>query len=247
MLFVDSEWNSQKHLTNKQINKSIMTAKKTTVAVTITSDLLCPWCFVGLRKLQQGAELLANSNVSIEPIITWKPFMLRPNIPPEGQLKDGTPASRVGSRLARAGEEVGINFTGLTDRAPNTSMFHATVKYLQDEIRIDPTKVTDFHVDVFEAYFTLGIFPDQEGILKNIYDSTTRQHVKDLYADADMLARLIEEMTEEAMSASRSGTSGVPTFAFDGDAPAFSGAQSSKVFAEVLQQYANAKMHSSMT
>ena len=216
-----------------------MTVKRS-VAVTITSDLLCPWCFIGLKLLQRGAGY-----VDIEPVITWKPFILRPNIPLEGQLKGGTPSSRVGSHLARQGKSVGIEFTGLTDRAPNTALFHATIKYLQDEIKLSAEKVTEFHIDVFEAYFTLGIFPDQDGILKNIRDQSTRRHVQNLFADNDTLDRLTEEVRREAMEASRRGISGVPTFSFENDGPAFSGAQPAEKFAYVLQQYANTKTASS--
>ena len=214
---------------------------KRSVAVTITSDLMCPWCFIGLKLLQEGAR-----SVDIEPVITWKPFILRPDIPLERQMKGGTPSSRVGSHLARQGKAVGIEFTGLTDRTPNTALFHATIKYLQDEIKLSAEKVTEFHMDVFEAYFTLAIFPgEQEGILKNIGDQSTRRHVQNLFADTDRLARLTEEVRREAMEASLRGISGVPTFSFENDGPAFSGAQPAEKFAYVLEQYANTQTASS--
>ena len=82
------------------------------VQVAITSDLMCPWCWVGLRKLQQASKA-----TQIDTVIEWKPFMLRPHIPEEGQLKsDPTPASRVSRHLKQAGKSVDIDFTGLTDR-----------------------------------------------------------------------------------------------------------------------------------
>jgi predicted DsbA family dithiol-disulfide isomerase len=108
---------------------STMTTKasKAIVNVDITSDLMCPWCWVGLCKLQ-----LAAKETGIATNITWKPFLLRPNIPIEGQPKGGTPESRTGQQLKHAGKSVGIDFTGLTDRTPNTILFHATIKMLQD-------------------------------------------------------------------------------------------------------------------
>jgi predicted DsbA family dithiol-disulfide isomerase len=210
--------------------------KRAVVNVTITSDLMCPWCWVGLRKLQQ-----ASKDSKIDVAIEWKPFFLRPNMPVEGQPKGGTPASRAGSRLKQAGESVGIDFTGLTDRTPNTALFHATLKYLQETLKIDPRTVTEFHEAVFEGYFTLGVFPDQNGILKAagkvkdpiVYESVAQLYQKD---HTTFLPDLLEEVAKEAMEASRRGISGVPTFAFDGQ-EAFSGAQPVDTFIRYLEDY----------
>lgn len=141
-------------MTSKATSKSV-------VNVDITSDLMCPWCWVGLRKLQA-----ASKETGITTNITWRPFLLRPNIPIEGQPKGGTPETRVGKHLKLAGKDVGIDFTGLTDRTPNTVLFHATLKMLQEHPSISNESVTLFHEAVFEAYFTLGIFPDQNGLLR---------------------------------------------------------------------------------
>jgi len=100
--------------------------------VTITSDLICPWCWVGLRKLQE-----ASKDANVKANITWKPFMLRPGLPEDGMPKGGEPASRVPHHLKQAGRSVGIDFTSLTDRTPNTEVFHATIKFLQDDVKVD--------------------------------------------------------------------------------------------------------------
>jgi len=230
---------------------NLSSKKATGVAVTITSDLMCPWCWIGLEKLQQASR---ESRIPIN--ITWKPFLLRPSIPETtGQPKGGTPSSRVGAHMYSQGKAVGIDFTGLTDHAPNSVLFHATLKYLQDVIQLDSETVTAFHVDVFEAYFTLGIFPGtKEGILKNVKDPTVRRHVEDLYynnSDDDdnvkngrtmsQLEQLKREVVEEAKHASlQEGVTGVPTFAFGGDKAAFSGAQHVDTFARYLNHYASA-------
>ncbi|KAL3919956.1 MAG: hypothetical protein SGILL_003496 [Bacillariaceae sp.] len=208
---------------------------KRIVPVTITSDLMCPWCWVGLRKMQQAAK-----TTHIEPKITWKPFQLRPGIPEEGQPKGGTPASRVGSHLKSQGRAEGIDFTGLTDRTPNTSLFHATIAYLQDDLKVDSDVVTEFHEAVFEAYFTLGIFPDQDGLLtaaKKVKDPVVAGHIQDLYANPALLSQLKSKVQEEARMAAARGIDGVPTFSFGGK-PAFSGAQSVSTFSHFLEEYA---------
>lgn len=209
---------------------------KAVVHLTMTSDLMCPWCWVGLRKLQDAAE-----KSGVEVGIVWKPFLLRPNMPVEGILKsDPTPESRVNYRLKQAGQEVGINFTGLTDRTPNTTLFHAVMKYLQDHLRMDAKLVTAYHESVFEGYFTLGEFPDESGLLKAAKrvprkGDVLEHHLVALFQDEDHLQRLKEDVTQEARAASRRGISSVPTFEFS-KGIVFSGAQPVATFEAAMHQ-----------
>lgn len=209
---------------------------KEAVNVSITSDLVCPWCWVGLRKLQQASQ---ESGVAVK--IHWKPYMLRPNSPVDGVPKGGSPASRAGKHLHQAGESVGINFTGLTDRTPNTTLFHATLKFLQDTMKFTPETVTEFHEAVFEGYFTLGVFPDKEGIMKSakrVTDPNVHESIAQLYKTAPVeLAKLQNQVIDEAVEESRRGVSGVPTFVFNGHY-GFSGAQPIDVFVRYLKSYA---------
>lgn len=207
------------------------------VNVSIISDLMCPWCWVGLRHLQK-----ASKETNIETRIKWYPFMLRPNIPSEGTPKGGSPASRVGDHLRQAGKAAGIDFTGLTDRTPNTALFHATIKYLQEELQMDSRIVTEFHEAVFEGYFTTGVYPDKNGILlgaRKVQDQSVSSAIEQLYdsSSANKLSSLEEQVVREAMEVSRKGISGVPTFLFDGQT-SFSGAQPVSVFVRSLEQHA---------
>ena len=72
---------------------------------------------MGKRNLETAIASLPSS-VASSVSVGWKPFFLRPNMPPDGVEKG--PGNRVGDRLKRAGAQVGIDFTGLTDRYPNT-------------------------------------------------------------------------------------------------------------------------------
>jgi predicted DsbA family dithiol-disulfide isomerase len=233
--------------------------QKRVVRVDITSDLVCPWCWVGLRKLQEASNVLA-PELDIE--INWHPYMLRPNTPVEGTPKNDTPAKRVGSHLRVAGQSVGVDFTGLTDRVPNTALFHATVHHLQEnakKLNLSWDVITAFHESVFEGYFTLGIFPDEQGILQAAkssikYDkndtagasATNRivvEAIESLYKDQYQLYKLKDFVKEEALIASyHKDIRGVPTFAFNGEI-AFSGAQPVPAFMEALRAAAaNARM-----
>ena len=211
-----------------------------TVTVSITSDLVCPWCWVGLKNLQEAAK-----RASVETKITWKPYLLRPNTPEEGSFKGGTPESRVPSRLRSVGESVGIHFTGLTDRTPNTSLFHATILALQTSKEpISESDVTAYHEEVFMGYFTLGIFPDKVGLLsaaKKVENLVVYKEILDLLDDRDRTREMQRQVYKEAAENAAQGISGVPTFAFDDDVPAFSGAQPVEIFMRYLNMYAGGK------
>ena len=200
------------------------------VDVTITSDLMCPWCYIGLRKLQEASKI-----ANVDTNIVWKPYMLRPNLPEEGAPKGGTPASRVGRHLKAAGESVGINFTGLTDKTPNTGLFHATMKWILEK---DGKKQTEFQEEVFDAYFTRGVFPDQKLLLETARKIGVGAVVEELFSDTKQLAQVREAVVKEAREASaKRGIDGVPFFEFDGY-PAFSGAQDVRYFVQYLKRHA---------
>ncbi|KAJ8607021.1 hypothetical protein CTAYLR_006259 [Chrysophaeum taylorii] len=196
------------------------------VNVTITSDLMCPWCWVGLRKLQ---DAMTRFEGVVE--IRWKPFQLMPGAPEQGVPKGGTPASRVGARLAAAGKAVDINFTGLTDRTPNTTLFHATMEALHGETQ------TKFQEACFEAYFTRGVFPDERGLLDAAATVGLEDVVAKILDDETALAEHKRRAVDEARAAARRGVTGVPFFEFNG-VPAFSGAQDPSTFLHYLNKAA---------
>ena len=71
---------------------------------------------MGKRNLESAIAALPPSAPAVS--VGWKPFFLRPNMPLDGV--DKGPGNRVNPRLKQAGANVGIDFTGLTDRYPNT-------------------------------------------------------------------------------------------------------------------------------
>jgi predicted DsbA family dithiol-disulfide isomerase len=175
----------------------------------------------------------ASEEAEVDVDITWKPFMLRPNTPQEGQPKGGTPDSRVPAHLKAAGKRVGIVFSGLTDRTPNTIDFHATMKFLLDK-DIDQTP---FQESVFDAYFTKGNFPDRPEMLKCAQLVGIADQVKTLYGEQRIMEMYRNEVTAEAKGASLRGVRGVPSFSFGDDTrPAFSGAQDVDTFIAYLKR-----------
>ena len=91
--------------------------------------------------------------------VVWKPFLLRPTMPVEGVEK--TPATpdnpRVNPRLKEAGESVGIDFTGLTDRYPNSVDAHRLLAFA---LRTAGSAAQgELSEALFKAYFTDGVYP----------------------------------------------------------------------------------------
>ena len=95
--------------------------------IEIYSDVVCPWCFIGKRRLEQALE---TSGYARQTHIAWRPFQLNPTMPKEGMDRrvyldakfGGTEARRaIEERVAKAGEAVGIVFAfDRIERTPNT-------------------------------------------------------------------------------------------------------------------------------
>lgn len=164
--------------------------------------------------------------------ISWRPFFLRPNMPADGRLKEERdPKKRAGARLKAAGARAGIDFTGLTDRSPNSTLAHSLMKHVLDTD--GPGIQNKLSEILFRHYFTDGRYPNAE----NVRAAAVEAGVKDV--DAAMAAAVDPSVQgavkQEARYYSREGVSGVPFFLVDGK-PAFSGAQPKEAFKKVLEQ-----------
>lgn len=182
--------------------------------IDIVSDTVCPWCFIGKRRLEKALALRPD----IEFDIRWRAYRLDPSIPPEGvdrkqymQAKFGNNPNRQAMQdaLNQAGENEGIAFAfDRILRSPNTLDSHRLIRWsatagVQNEI-----------VErLFEAYFENGRDIGNADVLTEIasdagMDSATVADLLENGADR----QLIEN--EDAL-AHRLGISGVPTFIFE--------------------------------
>jgi predicted DsbA family dithiol-disulfide isomerase len=104
------------------------------VTIDVISDVVCPWCFIGKRRLEQALAELPQ----IQATITWRPFQLDPTIPPAGldrtvylQNKFGS-AERLDAihqRLVAAGAAEGVPFRfDRITRSPNTLDAHRLIQ-----------------------------------------------------------------------------------------------------------------------
>src|SRR5690606_25479419 len=93
-----------------------MSVERKTVRVDVISDCVCPWCYVGKRRLD---EAVARIGDRLDVQVAWHPFQLDPSLPPEGREWTAYVRERFGSlerfaeiqqRLVEIGREVGIPF-----------------------------------------------------------------------------------------------------------------------------------------
>jgi len=138
-------------------------------------------------------------------------------MPKDGKPKG--PGRRVSPRLKQVGEAVGIDFTGKTDRYPNSIAAHTLLDYVGKN---DPTKQHQLQEVLFRHYFTDGRYPD----LTNLKAAAVEVGVKDSDAATKFAAdsRAQAHVREEALHYSVQGINGVPYF-FANGRPLGSGAQ----------------------
>jgi predicted DsbA family dithiol-disulfide isomerase len=182
------------------------------------SDVVCPWCFVGKRKLAAALELYAQERPDEPaPRVTWRPFQLNPQMPAEGmprseyvQRKFGRSGTEVYARVSQAGKTVGIDFAfDRIERQPNTLAPHALVALADQHGKQD--EVVDA---LFNAYFLEGRDLTDATVLAEVVTDAglPRDAVEACLADdraRDIAAREDEQAREM-------GVSGVPFFIFNG-------------------------------
>lgn len=203
------------------------------VAIDVVSDVMCPWCYIGKRRLEQA---LTQIDPAIEVKIVWRPFQLDPTIPPEGRdrqlylsQKFGTPeqVAEVYDPIVEAGKVEGIpfNFDAIT-LSPNTINAHRLLRWAEAEGVQDQMAEA-----LFKAYFVEG---------KNLTDNETLADIAtDVGMDGQVVKRLLagdadrKQVQEEMQHYQKMGVRSVPTMIV-GKKYAVVGAQPADTIAEVI-------------
>ena len=138
---------------------------KTTIRVDIFSDVICPWCYIGRKRLEEAAIL--HQKVVLD--IHWRAFILNPQIPPEGmdrkaylQAKFGANADNFYGQIAEVGRHIGIDFnfdaiTRVPDSKPPLTLIKAAGDNADAVLKI-----------LFKAYFIDGIDIGDEAFLNRL-------------------------------------------------------------------------------
>lgn len=206
--------------------------------IDVVSDVVCPWCYVGKRRLE--AALLQHPDLRVE--LRWRPFQLDPTIPPGGvsrveYLTKKFGADRIGEihdRLSKVGEEAGIPFAFDSIKvSPNTLDAHRTIRWAASA-----GCQSELVEKLFSAYFIEGKDIGDPLVLAKLAGECGMQ--------PDIVTRLLAgdedktDVQEEIATAVRLGVTGVPFFIFAGQF-GVPGAQDALVLAAAIDKAVRAQ------
>jgi predicted DsbA family dithiol-disulfide isomerase len=205
------------------------------LSIDIYSDVVCPWCYVGKRRLERA---LAEHSSDLALRMTWRPFQLNPTMPLEGMDRRQYLEAKFGSLeafrrieehvvAAGAAEQIPFAFEGI-GRTPNTFAAHRLIWYANREGRQDAMVES-----LFRGYFVEGA---DIGSLPALIRLAGRAGL-----DEKAVAMWLEsdsgtaEVKAEETEGHRLGIRAVPYFVFD-RAYGLSGAQPVETFLSALDK-----------
>lgn len=194
-----------------------------TLKLTIFSDYVCPWCYVGQGVL---AKLIEEHHAEVD----WRPYYLRPDTPPEGmELPDYVKArmAETNVRLKQMASAAGLEMVFAT-RIPNTRLAHEATEYAREK-----GQLMEFHRIVFDKFYGKGEDVSRWDVLRDAARQTG--------LDADEMQREVEsgrytaQVNAQVREAQQIGVTGVPTYVLN-DRYAIVGAQPYEAFLQALAQ-----------
>ncbi len=205
--------------------------------IDIVSDVVCPWCFIGKRRLEKA--LVLRPEIAVE--IVWRPFQLNPDMPAEGvdrqaylaaKFGGDAHAERIYANVAAAGASVDIDFAfDRIRRTPNTRDAHRLIRHAAAEGRADAMVEA-----LFRAYFLDGRDIGEHAVLAEIAGAVGLD-AAEAVAFLESPAELDHVLAEER-GARRIGVNAVPCFIFERQY-AVSGAQEPEFFLPVFDLVQN--------
>lgn len=184
--------------------------------IDVISDVVCPWCFVGKRRLEAALKLYAQKYPDRPaPVVSWHPYQLNPDLPREGILRKDYIAQKFGGRpypserLESIGAPLGIAFAfDKIIRQPNTLAAHSLIQRAGQLGFQDKMKEA-----LLRAYFLDGADLTDEATLTRIAESAGMdKEAAEACLDSEEARDLV---SQEEDSARRIGVEGVPFFIFN--------------------------------
>lgn len=206
----------------------------TPVQLDVISDTICPWCFIGKRRLEKALALRTDVDVDVR----WRPYQLDPTIPPGGkdrreylEAKFGGPegARKIYDNIRAAGADEDIAFAfDKIERTPNTINSHRLIRWAATADRQDAVVER-----LFRQYFLEGGDIESPESLVAVARETGM--------DADLVAELlagdadVDLVEREIRTAQKIGVTGVPCFIL-ANSFGVMGAQSADVLADAIDR-----------
>ena len=203
------------------------------VRIDVVSDVVCPWCFIGKRRLEKALEL---TDTPVE--VHYRPYFLNDWIPREGISREQYLTTKFGSperykgiaqRVAAAAQSEGLTYAiDKISRQPNTLDPHRLIKWADAM-----GKAPQMKQKLMDFYFTQGAdLTDRETLVRaaaeaGLNPDDVRQW---LASDKD-----VAEVEREALAAKEAGIEGVPCYILGGTY-AISGAQAPEYLAQAIDR-----------
>ena len=229
----------------------------TKIQLDVVSDVMCPWCYIGKRRLEQAlAELDRETSGNgdgggdgggdgIEVELRWRPFQLDPTLPQEGrdrreylETKFGGPerANEIYERIRQAGLEEGLEFNfDAIEVSPNTIDAHRVIRWASNEGQEIQDKLVE---RLFKDFFMEGAHLGKHEVLV--------EAAREAGMDESIVAALLatdqdrEAVSQEIAVAQQMGVTGVPCFIID-NKYAVMGAQPAEQIVGAIKQAAQMK------
>jgi len=203
--------------------------------IDIVSDAICPWCYIGKRKLERALETLGAEGLDFG--VRWNPFQLNPDMPKEGRERTAYRIAKFGAeraasldaQIVETARTVGLAFRpDLMTRTPNTLDVHRLI-WLAGRHGVQDAAMEA----VFAAYFTQGRDIGDPDVLA---ECAVAAGLDNAEARAFLASdKIAAEMRAADRAAREAGVNGVPSFFLDGYG-LFSGAQPAEQMAEALRR-----------
>lgn len=220
-----------------------MTEAPRTLTVDVVSDVVCPWCFIGMKRLESAIAQVPDVEVAVR----WRPYQLDPSIPPEGMPRRDYMLAKFGSeeklrdihdRIVGLGETEGIRFNfDAMETAANTLDAHRLIRWAGS-----PKSPEGAQNRVVKRLF--------ETNFEEARDIGDRSVLAEIAGEAGMDTALVETLLAspadvdavkaEIGTAAQMGVRGVPCFLLEGKY-AVMGAQDAETLADAIRQVAAAK------
>jgi predicted DsbA family dithiol-disulfide isomerase len=205
------------------------------LSIDVVSDVVCPWCYIGKRRLEAALELYRKQRPdAAEPAVTFHPFELNPDMPREGISRADYIAKKFGARgysahdrLVHAGAPLGIVFAfDRIARQPNTLAAHVLI----ERARLSGVQGV-VKESLLKAFFVDGADLTDDTTLVRLAAEAglDRKDAEAALADE----RLRTAVAEEEDKARAMGVNGVPFFIFN-QRLAVEGAQGPEALLEAM-------------
>jgi len=204
------------------------------VEVSIISDTVCPWCYIGKRRLEKAIKSWKASNSGREVKVTWHPYQLNPQASKEGvnklefyKEKFGPRADSLVQTMTDTFAQEGLQYSieGLTG---NTLDSHRLIAHAGEE---SPERQDALVEGLFKAYFTEGKFINDRAVLLAAADSAGIKDARIVLEDQSVKRGKVEQEIAQA----RRRINGVPHFTINGRYQ-LSGAQDPSAFVQIFDK-----------